>query len=61
LRAKEEADRVSAFEAQKIKDDHMRQINAALDRLKQEQQKRAYEVLRELSVRGVKTIGKDRI
>lgn len=30
-------------------------------RLKQEQQKRAKEVLRELSVRGVKQIGKDRI
>ena len=30
-------------------------------RLNQEQQKRAKEVLRELSVRGVKQIGKDRI
>ena len=36
-------------------------INDALLRLKQEQQRRAKEVLRELSVRGVKQIGKDRI
>lgn len=39
----------------------MRSINDALDRLKTQQQLRGKEVLRELSVRGVKQIGKDKI
>ncbi len=39
----------------------MRQINEALERLKKKQQERAKEVLRELTIRGIKQIGKDRI
>lgn len=39
----------------------MRHINEALERLKGKQQERAKEVLRELTIRGIKQIGKDRI
>ena len=50
----EEEERKRQFETQKVKDNHVRSINDALLRLKQEQQRRAKEVLRELSVRGIK-------
>jgi hypothetical protein len=60
-KSKEDDERKNKFEQEKIKANHMRMINDAIDRLKLEQQKRAIEVLRELSVRGVKQIGKDKI
>lgn len=59
--AKEEDARKRKFEEDKFKEQQVRAINDIMNRLNTERQKRAREVLRELSVRGVKQIGKDRI
>ena len=61
LKLKEEEDRKKKFEEEKFKANQLRQINDLTNRLNMERQKRAREVLRELAVRGVKTIGKDKI
>lgn len=58
---REEAERVAKRDQDQVKANHMKLINEAFQRLKTQQQARAREVLRELFVRGVKHIGKDKI
>lgn len=57
----EEIERKNQFEAQKKKDEAMRKKNELMEQLHKEMQLRVKEVLNELSQRGVKKVGKDRI
>ena len=60
-RLKEEEERKVKFQQDQIKANQVRQVNEQLGRLKEKQQERALDVLRELTVRGIKSIGKDKI
>lgn len=60
-KVKEEEERKRKFEAQQHEAKQSRQVNEQIERLKKAQQERARNVLRELSIRGVKQIGKEKI
>jgi len=53
-KVKEEEERKRKFEAQQHEAKQSRQVNEQIERLKKAQQERARNVLRELSIRGVK-------
>lgn len=57
----EENERKVQFEQQKKKDEQMRAKNELMEQLNKERQLRARDVLNELSQRGLKKVGKDRI
>jgi hypothetical protein len=61
MREVEENQRRVQFEQQKKKDEAMRKKNELYEQLNKEMQFRVREVLNELSQRGIKKVGKDRI
>lgn len=60
-REQEEAQKIAAFNAQKIKDEQMRQKNELIDQLNRQRQIRARDVLQELLSKGIKQVGKKQI
>ena len=61
MREVEENERKAQFEQQKKKDEAIRKKNELYEQLNKEMQFRVREVLNELSQRGIKKVGKDRI